>query len=108
MKTTLEFLEAMRAKLGGISDYAIAKELHVTRAAVSRYRNGQSGFDDETAIRVARILDIDPACVLLAAHAERCKAPEARNVFVALADRFALNFDALCEHFRIAPAPRLA
>ncbi|MGY2488534.1 helix-turn-helix domain-containing protein [Cupriavidus sp. CP313] len=108
MKTTLEFLEAVRAKLGGASDYAIAKELGLTRAAVSRYRNGLSGFDDDTAIRVARILDIDPACVLLAAHAERTKTPEARNVFAALADRFALNFETLCEHLRIVQTPRLA
>ncbi|NOV27668.1 helix-turn-helix domain-containing protein [Cupriavidus necator] len=108
MKTTLEFLEAVRARLGGASDYAIAKELGVTRAAVSRYRNGLSGFDDDTAIRVARILDIDPACVLLAAHAERTKTPEARNVFAALADRFALNFEALLNSMGQRRSPALA
>ncbi|KDP85624.1 hypothetical protein CF70_013080 [Cupriavidus sp. SK-3] len=101
MKTTVEFLDAVSRKMGGVSDYAIAKQLGVTRAAVSRYRNGLSGFDDETAIRVARILDIDPACVLLAAHAERTKTPEARNVFAALADRFALNFDPLRTRIRM-------
>lgn len=95
MKTTLEFLDGVSAKLGGASDYAIAKELDVTRSAVSRYRNGLSTFDDETAIRVARILDIDPAAVLLAAHAERTKNPEAKNLWTSLANRFAVNFEGL-------------
>ncbi|WP_404993322.1 DUF3693 domain-containing protein [Cupriavidus pauculus] len=95
MKTTLEFLDAVSAKLGGASDYAIAKELGITRASVSRYRNGHGGFDDETAIRVARILDIDPAAVMCAAHAERAKGPEVRNMWASLADRFAVNFEGL-------------
>ncbi|SOZ07275.1 conserved hypothetical protein [Cupriavidus taiwanensis] len=108
MKTTLEFLEAVRAKLGGASDYAIAKELGISRSAVSKYRNGMGGFDDETAVKVARILDVDPAAVATAAHAERAKSPELRQMWASVADRFSLNFDALCEHFRIVPTPRLA
>ncbi|OCS48825.1 DUF3693 domain-containing protein [Ralstonia pickettii] len=95
MKTTLEFLDAISAKLGGASDYAIAKHLEVTRASVSKWRNGHGGFDDETAIRVARILDIDPAIVLFASHAERTKTPAAKGVWMALANRFAPNFEVL-------------
>lgn len=95
MKTTLDFLEAVSRKLGGASDYAIAKELGISRSAISKYRRDQGTFDDDTAVKVARILDIDPAPVLLAAHAERMKTPEARNVFAALADRFAINFEGL-------------
>ncbi|WP_354682637.1 DUF3693 domain-containing protein [Cupriavidus necator] len=108
MKTTLEFLEAVRAKLGGASDYAIAKELDISRSAVSKYRNGLGGFDDETAVKVARVLDIDPAAVVTAAHAERTKNPELRRIWASLADRFAVNFETLCEHLRIAQTPRLA
>jgi len=108
MKTTLEFLDAVSKKLGGASDYAIAKELGVTRAAVSRYRNGQSAFDDETAIRVARILDIDPAAVVTAAHAERTKNPEVRRLWTSLADRFAVNFDLLRKHSGMRWSPALA
>ncbi|WP_284454387.1 DUF3693 domain-containing protein [Cupriavidus campinensis] len=101
MKTTLEFLEAVRAKLGGASDYAIAKELDISRSAVSKYRNGLGGFDDETAVKVARVLDIDPSAVLTAAHAERTKNPELRRIWASLADRFTVNFEALCKHTRI-------
>jgi len=108
MKTTVQFLDAISRKLGGASDYAIAKELGVTRAAVSKYRNGISFFDDETCLKVARILDIDAGAVALAVHAERTKSPEVRKMWASLADRFAVNFETLCEHLRIAPAPRLA
>lgn len=108
MKTTLEFLEAIRAKLGGISDYAIAKELGVTRAAVSKYRNGLSGFDDETAVKVARVLDIDPAAVVTAAHAERSKNPELRQIWASLADRFSLNFEVLLNPMGQRWSPALA
>jgi transcriptional regulator with XRE-family HTH domain len=97
MKTTVEFLDAVSAKLGGASDYAIAKELGVTRSAVSRYRNGHGGFDDETAMKVARVLDIDPGAVVTAAHAERSKSPELRRVWASLADRFAVNFEGLLD-----------
>ncbi|WP_444632783.1 DUF3693 domain-containing protein [Cupriavidus oxalaticus] len=108
MKTTLEFLEAVRAKLGGASDYAIAKELNITRSAVSRYRNGLGGFDDETAVKVARVLDIDPAAVVTAAHAERTKNPELRQIWASLADRFAVNFEALLNSMGQRRSPALA
>ncbi|MFJ1251923.1 DUF3693 domain-containing protein [Cupriavidus sp. CuC1] len=101
MKTTLEFLDAVSRKLGGASDYAIAKQLGITRSSVSKYRNGHAGFDDETALKVARLLDIDPAAVATAAHAERTKNPEVRQMWASLADRFALNFDPLRKHTRM-------
>lgn len=101
MKTTLEFLEAVSRKLGGASDYAVAKHLNISRSAVSKYRNGLAGFDDETALKVARLLDIDPAAVATAAHAERTKNPEVRQMWASLADRFALNFEPLRKHTRM-------
>ncbi|MGH8787999.1 MAG: DUF3693 domain-containing protein, partial [Cupriavidus necator] len=41
------------------------------------------------------------AAVATAAHAERTKNPEVRKMWAALADRFAVNFEALCKHTRI-------
>ncbi|WP_431068126.1 DUF3693 domain-containing protein [Ralstonia holmesii] len=95
MKTTLDFIEAVSRKLGGASDYAVAKALGITRASVSRYRNGHGGFDDETALRVAQLLDIDPGAVAAASHAERAKNPEVRQMWASIFDRFAVNFEDL-------------
>ncbi|UEP45627.1 DUF3693 domain-containing protein [Burkholderia sp. B21-005] len=81
MKTTLEYLDAVREKLDLPSDYAAAKHLHVTRAAVSRYRQGDATFDDTTALRVAAILDIDPMEVIAAVNAERARDDETRSLW---------------------------
>lgn len=73
MKTTIEFLDELEARLGGITDYAVAPFLGITRSAVSRYRKGKDFLGDSTAIRVAELLEIDPAVVLASVHFERAK-----------------------------------
>lgn len=108
MKTTLDFLNAVSRKLGGASDYAIAKELDISRSAISKYRHGQAGFDDETALKVARLLEIEPAAVSTAAHAERAKNPEVRQMWASLAERFAVNFEVLLSRKGQRRGPALA
>ncbi|WP_080497635.1 helix-turn-helix domain-containing protein [Burkholderia ubonensis] len=76
MKTTVQYLDALKKRLDLPSDYAAAKVLGVTRQAVSKYRNGQSVFDEATAIRAAELLDLDPLEVIAACKAE--SAPDAR------------------------------
>ena len=73
MKTTIQYLDAYKAKLHLASDYAAAKALGITRAAVSKYRNGHGGFDDETAVRLAEALEINPLEVIAAANGERAR-----------------------------------
>ncbi|RQP43143.1 DUF3693 domain-containing protein [Burkholderia ubonensis] len=70
MKTTIQYLDALKKRLDLPSDYAAAQALGVTRAAVSRYRNGLSVFDEATAVRVADILGLDPLEVVSACKAE--------------------------------------
>lgn len=81
MKTTVHYLDEVRKRLDLPSDYAAAKALGVTTAAVSRYRNGIGGFDDITAARVAEILDIDPLEVIAACNYERAKDARSRAVW---------------------------
>lgn len=78
MNTTVEFLDAVKAKTGLPSDYAIAPVLGVTRSAVSKYRNGKDFLGEETALRVAHILDLEPAAVLAAIQAEKAKTDEGK------------------------------
>ncbi|WP_454710700.1 helix-turn-helix domain-containing protein [Cupriavidus nantongensis] len=108
MKTTLEYVDAVKIKLDLPSDYAIAKALCVTRAAISSYRTGRSYFDDLTAVRVAEVLGINPMEVIAAANRERAKSEDARKVWSGLWNRFHANFDALRKHTRIGLTPRLA
>lgn len=88
MNTTIQFLNALKARNGGASDYAIAKILGLTHQAVSRYRVGKEFLGDSTAIRVAKLLEIDPSYVVACAHAERCKAEDEKAVWTGFAALF--------------------
>lgn len=81
MKTTVEYLDAIKVRLDLPSDYAVAKALGLTRAAVSKQRLGHSVFDDTTALRVAEILGVDPMEVISAANAERARDEETRRLW---------------------------
>ena len=79
MKTSIEYLDAAKARLGIESDYAMAKLLDITKQAMSNYRHGRNSMDVYAATRVAEILEIDPMEVIAAASAEGEKNPERRN-----------------------------
>ncbi|WP_076887767.1 DUF3693 domain-containing protein [Burkholderia pseudomallei] len=81
MKTTVEYLDAIKVRLDLPSDYAVAKALGLTRAAVSKQRLGHSVFDDTTALRVAEILGVNPMEVISAANAERARDEETRRLW---------------------------
>lgn len=81
MKTTIEFLDELKARKGGASDYAIAKILGVTQQTISRYRVGKDYLGDSTAIRVAELLEIRPAIIISAVHAERAKSDQEKAVW---------------------------
>ncbi len=87
MKTTVEFLDAVKAKNGGISDYALAKVLGVTQQTVSRYRTKKDYLGDAMAIRVAELLEIDSAFVLACSHAERAKGEAEKAAWVAMVEK---------------------
>jgi transcriptional regulator with XRE-family HTH domain len=81
MKSTLQYLDELRAKLDLPSDYAVANLLGVTRAAVSKWRQGRTTFDDLTACRVADALGVDPMEIIAAANFERADNERARAVW---------------------------
>lgn len=92
MKTTVDWLDAVKARLDLPSDYAAAKVLNVTRGAVSKYRNHQSVFDEKTAIRVAEILGVDPFEVIAATHAESSRDERTKQIWVHALEVFSKGF----------------
>lgn len=92
---TTEYLDAVRAKLSLPSDYALQKPLGVTKQLISKYRTGAEVLSDAMAIRVAEILGIDAARVLLDAHIERSKTPEVRAAWVGMMEKFSASFRSL-------------
>ena len=87
MKSTLEFIEDVKARYCLPSDYAIAKKLGVVKQSVSNYRNHKTTFDDMTALRVASLLEIEPSVVVASCHAERAKTPEEKTVWTTIYQR---------------------
>jgi hypothetical protein len=86
--TTIEYLDAVKARYGLVSDYALAKKLGITQTSISGYRARRRFFDDEAALTVAQVLDIEPICVIAAANAERAKSPEQKARWVSLMEKF--------------------
>lgn len=75
MKTTEQFLDAVRAKHGLTSDYQLAKHLKIRPSRISNYRNGISLFDEETCLLIAADLELDPGYVFACIAAERANKP---------------------------------
>lgn len=88
MKTTIDFVRALKARYGLGSDYAVHKFLGVSKQSVSNWRNGNNFFDDATAIRVAGLLEIEPAYVLACVHQERAKSDAERAAWSSIIERF--------------------
>jgi len=88
---SLEYLEAVKNRLGITSDYALAAALGVTRSAVSKFQKG-AVFGDDVALTVAEILEIEPMAVIAAANAERAKTPEQKARWTGLMEKFSVSF----------------
>ncbi len=71
-----DWIDRVKASKGWESDYRVAKELEFSRNTIGTYRSGRSNtMDEETAIKVAMALNIDPAAVIIDQVAERSKVP---------------------------------
>jgi len=93
--TTIEFLDAVKARHGITSDYALAKLLGFNHSAVSGYRNGRRFFDDDAALAVSTALNLHPLVVIAAANAERAKTDEQKARWTGLVEKFSVSFRSL-------------
>lgn len=105
MKSTIAFLNAVKARYDAPSDYAAAKILGVTHQTVSKWRVGKDFIGDSTALTVARLLEIDPAYVIACAHAERAKKADERAVWVTIMERLGGAAAALLLAFGLSTSP---
>ena len=87
MTTTLQFLDAVKARHSIESDYKLAKLMGVGQQTISNYRNRKSTMDDSMVLKVANLLEEDPGIVLAAVHAERAKRPEEKAAWLSMFNR---------------------
>lgn len=84
----MEYMQAVKTKLGIESDYALSKALQVTKQTVSRYAQGKGYFDDAVAVKVAELLQIHPGLVMLDMHRERAKTPAEQSIWQEIFEGF--------------------
>lgn len=89
MQTTNELLDAVKSRYALPSDYALAGKLKVSRERVSKYRNRGDSMGDDTALRVAELLELDSGYVLACMEAERAQSDVTRKVWERAAERLA-------------------
>lgn len=87
MKTTIDFLNAVKAAKNLTSDYQLAKFLGLTQSSISLSMSGRTYLGDESAIKVAEALKIDPAQVIASVHYERAKKEEEKAVWRGILER---------------------
>lgn len=86
MKTIIEYLDDLKGKNG--SDYATAKLLKTRQTTISNIRNRHQ-CGDETAIKIANLLEVREDEVLIAAAIARSEGP-VKNAWIAHAQRAGL------------------
>ncbi len=95
MKTASDYIDEIRARHGLNSDRKAAILLGLTNASVVKFRHGHSAMSEETALKVAELLDTDPEEVLLAARADAANDPTIRALWEGLAKKAGY---AACQH----------
>lgn len=83
-----EWIDRVKEARGWDSDYKVAKELEVSRQTVSTYRSRPDAtMDEETAVKVAEALRIEPHLIVLDQVAERSKVEAVRTSIGGLLER---------------------
>jgi DNA-binding transcriptional regulator YdaS (Cro superfamily) len=88
MESTAEMLDALRARAG--SDGKAAALLGVSQVTYSRWRSPHTPDlpSDENGVKIAELLQLDPAYVLAVVNGERAKSQETRATWRRMADAF--------------------
>lgn len=105
MKTTVEYLDLVKAKLALPSDYALAKTLGVVTSSIIAYRNGRSAMGIEICMKVGEILQLDGHAVYAQGQIERAKKPEIQAFWQSVSEKFSASFKAFisCGASRLSP-----
>ena len=76
----INWIDQLKEELAIDSDYAIAKVLNVYPSAIAAQRNGRAKtLDDDTAMTVAELLEVDPMQIIADQNAERGKTARVKN-----------------------------
>lgn len=79
MNKSAELMDALKAKIGIDSDYALAKKLGVNQARISAYRHGKEKPDFYICVKAGIFLNLDPVKIAAEIELEKEKNEERRG-----------------------------
>lgn len=83
-----DWIDRLKAERGWDSDYRAAKELGLSRNTISNYRSkADATMDDDTAVKVAEALSLEPEIIVIDQVAERSKSGPARAALAGLLEK---------------------
>lgn len=85
---TLEYCDLLMKEKELKSTYALAKFLQVGQTTAQQWRKLNYTFSDETALRVAKELNLPSEKILLDMQIERCKSQSVKSVWKNIASTF--------------------
>lgn len=85
-----DWIDRVKEVTGWETDYRVAKELGINRNNISNYRTKTPTLDEDTAEKIAAVLGINPAGIILDQVAERSKNPATKSLLAAEAERLCI------------------
>lgn len=92
--TTVDFLDALKARHQLTSDYQLAKLMRWPTQRISLYRTTGRQLDDDACVQVAHSLGAEPAYVLASIAGARAKREEIKQHWAAAARRLKARYGA--------------
>ena len=89
VKTTADFLDDARVKLGLASDGQLARYMGMKPQQLTPWRQKREAFGDETSLKFARVLQIEPDYIIACMAVQRARTPETRRVWTRIAAKVA-------------------
>ena len=85
LQTTKGYIGEIKQRYKVESDYAVAKLLGCTPQRMNQYKNGHT-FGEDTALKVAELLELPPGLVLVCMEVERAKKSEVKTAWTEAAN----------------------
>lgn len=87
MKNSVEILDAVAAKLGGVSDYRIWKDVGIYHGTISSVRAGRCALSPANLAKAAEVLEVEVGALIAIVAAEREEDPDIRDSLLRVAER---------------------
>lgn len=85
MQSSVDILNAVAKKLGGVTDYRIAKETGIPAATVCSVRAGRCSLSRENCAKAAEVLGVEVGALIAIVTAEREENPDIRKSLLRVA-----------------------